>query len=347
MKIIACLTVIWTVVVTAIPACATGVGYSRMVTADPMGGEMQVSLWYPADHLGGVVRVGPFSFQAVRDAEPADGRRGLVVISHGSAGSDLGHRNVAIALAQAGFVVAAPLHPRDNFRDRRGVGHSIVFEGRPRQVSAVVDALMSVPKWREHVDPKRIGVFGFSLGGYSALAVLGASPDMARNVRHCEKTPQDPYCRLLGDMAIVTGRAIDRSEQPDTWDLSDPRFCAAVIADPVAAPFSDKELAGIKARFVQIWRPERQNLLLADAHASRVVRQLNSRNGMEETEEIVVAGAQHYSFLAPFPAALRTELPRELTTDSPDFDRAEFQRRFATRTVAFMRASLVRCGVGK
>ena len=114
------------------PVSASGVGFSRIVTNDPMGGEMHVSLWYPATQVSGTVHVGSFTFRATRDAEPVKGRRGLVVISHGTAGSDLGHRNIAIALADAGFIVAAPLHPRDNYKDSSGVGHRTVMEGRPR-----------------------------------------------------------------------------------------------------------------------------------------------------------------------------------------------------------------------
>ena len=116
MKLILC--VAFMLITSMMPVAAGGVGFSRIVTSDPMGGEMMVSLWYPTDQASGTVRVGPFTFQATRDAEPANGRRGLVVISHGTAGSDLGHRNIAMALAEAGFIAAAPLHPRDNYEDR-------------------------------------------------------------------------------------------------------------------------------------------------------------------------------------------------------------------------------------
>ena len=50
--------------------------------------------------------------------------------------SDLGHRNVAAALAEAGFIAAAPLHPRNNYRDNSGELRRIVMEGRPLQLKA-------------------------------------------------------------------------------------------------------------------------------------------------------------------------------------------------------------------
>ena len=134
---------------------------------------------------------------------------------------------------------------------------------------------------------------------------------------------------------------VDYQEAPR--EVSDPRICAASIADPVAVPFSDEALAGIKARHIQIWRPEEQNLLLAEAHASRVVRQLNTRRQVETTEEIVVPDAQHYSFLAPFPQHLMAALPYELTSDSREFNRVEFQQRFASEVANFLSVSLARC----
>jgi hypothetical protein len=86
-----------------------GVGFSGMSTADPMGGNMQYSRWHPTEVPNSDVRVGPFEFPGAWDAEPAVGQFGLVILSHGSGGSDLGHRDTAIALAKAGFIAAAPL----------------------------------------------------------------------------------------------------------------------------------------------------------------------------------------------------------------------------------------------
>ncbi len=50
------------------------VGFSRFSPADPMGGQMQYSLWYPTEVSDGVVRVGPFEFPGTWDAEPATGQ---------------------------------------------------------------------------------------------------------------------------------------------------------------------------------------------------------------------------------------------------------------------------------
>jgi predicted dienelactone hydrolase len=322
---------------------ADGVGFIRLTVADPMGGKMLVSVWYPTQEDSGTVKLGPYSFAATRDAPPSAGQRGLVVMSHGTEGSDLGHRNIAIALAQQGIIAAAPLHPRDNFKDNSGVGHRVVMEGRPLQVRAVIDALVSHDTWGTRIDPKRIGAFGFSLGGYTMLAVLGAQPDMMLVAEHCEAPNSDPFCLIAGSRDGALRAHVAQEFASPLTGLADVRLCAASIVDPVAVPFSDAALTGISTRHVQVWRPEHENVLSAKAHASRVVGQLNLRENAEPTSQIVVTGAQHYSFLAPFPWRLNWTLPTELTQDSKGFDRGAFQARFANEVSDFLVRSLEAC----
>ena len=93
-------------------------------------------------------------------------------------GADLGHWDTAVALAQAGFIAAAPLHPRNNFRDGIGDDQRIVLDGRPRQFSAVIDALLAQQAWSSLIDTKKIAAFGFSAGGYTVLAALGDLPPL-------------------------------------------------------------------------------------------------------------------------------------------------------------------------
>jgi predicted dienelactone hydrolase len=84
------------------------------------GGEtLRVALWYPADATSGQSTVGPFTMAASRDAPIGGGRHGLVLISHGTGGGRFNHRDTAIRLAGAGYIVAAPEHAGDSWRDGR------------------------------------------------------------------------------------------------------------------------------------------------------------------------------------------------------------------------------------
>lgn len=80
-----------------------------------------------------------FEMPVAHNAPVAAGAFGLIVVSHGAGGMALLHRDLAMALASQGYVVAAPTHPRGKGNDISGVG---VWVGRPKQVSRVIDAVV-------------------------------------------------------------------------------------------------------------------------------------------------------------------------------------------------------------
>jgi pimeloyl-ACP methyl ester carboxylesterase len=305
-----------------------GVGFSRLSTADPVGGRMQYSLWYPTEVLNSVVRLDQFEFPGTQDAEPAAGHFGLVILSHGSGGSDLGHRDTAFALAEAGFIAAAPLHPRNNFLDDIGDDQRIVLDGRPRQFSAVIDALLEEQVWADRIDPKKIAAFGHSAGGYTVLAALGAEPEFSRILDHCERhAEEDPYCSIVGlsDVAARKARAIEYAGPPQNF--YDGRLCAAVIADPLGVPFSDATLMALPPVKLLFFRPEVENVVKSEFHVSRVVRLLKQRDDFPDPQVILFPKAHHFSFVAPIPESVG----KSLAGPEP-FDRAAFYEEMSRRT---------------
>ena len=312
------------------------VGYSRLSTADPMGGPMQYSLWYPTEVPNGLVRLGPLEFPGTRDAEPATGPFGLVVLSHGSGGADLSHWDTAVALAKAGFIVAAPLHPRNNFRHDLG-DQRIVLDGRPRQLSAVIDALLAQEPWSSRIDPRKIGAFGFSAGGYTVLAALGAEPVHARTLDHCTRhASDDPYCRIINGPGRATRiKTYDDPAPP----LFDGRLRAAVIADAFATPFPDRTLKILPPAALLFFRPEEEDVLKAEFHISRVVRLLKQRDDFPEPREIVVPKANHFAFIGPIPEVVARSIP-EIAANPEGFDRAAFHDEMNSTIVTFLKQAL-------
>ena len=315
------------------------VGFSRLSTPDPMGGDMPYALWYPTDVPDGTVNIGATEFPSTQDAEAAAGPFGLVILSHGSGGSPLGHRDTAIALARAGFIAAAPMHPRNNFRDDIGSHPRIVLDGRPRQLSAVIDALLADPAWSGRIDRRRIGAFGFSAGGYTVLAALGPERDYTLIIDHCKRHGgQDPYCGVVSWR--IQGRAEAYAKPVDR--THDARLCAAVIADPFATPFSDAALKAMPPAKLLFYVPEEENVLKAAFHGSRVFRVLKQRDDFPEPREIVVPKANHFSFLAPIPEAIAKRVPR-IAYDQPGFDRAAFHDQMNRTIVTFFKQALADC----
>ncbi len=96
---------------------------------------------------------------------PAGGAPGVVVV-HGFAGSSRLMRAWSLALARAGFAVAAP--------DLAGHGRSRAVLGTVEGLVADVARARDVLAAQPGVDPDRIGMLGHSLGSGAVLAALDA-----------------------------------------------------------------------------------------------------------------------------------------------------------------------------
>ena len=305
-------------------APSSNVAYRRIDVHDAVTGELfPAALWYPtraapaplfltgslsACRLSAMLcRLIAFEMQVASSAPPADGKFGLIVISHGAGGLALNHRDLAMALASHGYVVAAPTHPRGKDNDISGVG---VWVGRPKQVSRVIDALLEDSTLGPRIQRERIGVVGHSNGGYTALAVAGAKPSPAAIVAHCRQHPDES--RFCSSGGAATREAIRTAgEIPD---VRDPRVRAVVLMAPNTAPFTDDALARVAVP-VRVYGAERDDLTLVRYHAQRLAKVLPPR-----TEYVLVTRAGHFSFVARFPGVLKL-VAGEAARDPEGFDR--------------------------
>jgi predicted dienelactone hydrolase len=105
-------------------------------------------------------------------AAPVRGNGRLVVISHGSGGSPWVHADLARSLVEAGFVVAMPQHRGDNYRDDRDPGPDS-WTLRPQEVSRAIDAVAQDPRFAPLLKLDKVGMYGMSAGGHTALSMAG------------------------------------------------------------------------------------------------------------------------------------------------------------------------------
>ena len=302
-------------------AQADGVGF-REIQVEAGGERMPVAVWYPAGVPSGRTVEGPFAMAATRNAPLRAGRFGLVLISHGTGGAHLGHRGTAVRLAQAGYVVAAPEHAGDSWRDSRYSGTAASWERRPRQLGAVLDRLLADPEFGPRIDRERIAALGHSAGGYSVLALIGGRADMTVLLQHCtEFRDRDPvFCSYGRQDEHIGGRLPD---------LSDRRVRAAVAVAPVGALFGSGAFAGVTAP-AQIHRLGRDRVLRRPWHEDNIVKLMGGKAHLA-----VHPDAHHFAFIEPFPAALIDEVG-EPARDPPGFDRRAFLARIDRQIVAFL-----------
>ena len=157
-------------------------------------------IWYPAETSAQEQPVeipGLNIFElgsAARDAKMPATRFPLVVISHGTGGSGLSMAWLGEALARQGYIAAAVNHPGNNGAEPPTVeGFSLWWE-RARDLSEVITGMLADPEFGSHIDAKRIGAAGFSLGGYTMIEIAGGITDAQGFVHYCDTTRADAIC---------------------------------------------------------------------------------------------------------------------------------------------------------
>jgi predicted dienelactone hydrolase len=314
--------------------CATSasasVGFQETTIPDPHGRPIAVGIWYPSSAKASPHPLGLLSQNVAADGDVDGEKLPLVLISHGAYGSLASHYDTAIALAQAGFVVAALTHTGDNSNDQSYLGNQIDLIDRPRQVKLLLDWMLASWPEQDQLDQRRVGIFGFSLGGFTSLVEIGGTPELKRMALLCSTHPGAPECAFIKQ---THGDQLDSNPARPEW-VHDARVRAAVIAAPaVSFLFGPGDLKHVTIP-IQLWRAE-DDSQSPDATNSGIVR-----NELPvHPEEHIVPGQDHYVFLAPCSAALAVAVP-DICHDTVNFDRAAFHRTFDQAVVSFFEKEL-------
>ncbi|MBT9371426.1 alpha/beta fold hydrolase [Rhizobium sp. CSW-27] len=223
------------------------------------GRPLAVDVWYPAkapapEGLIGDNRI--FTGAAAKpDAVIDPGRHPLILLSHGSGSRAQGMAWIAARLAEQGFIVAGPDHPGTTSGDSTPIATPRIWE-RTQDLSNIITWMTGDARWKASVDAAKIGVIGFSLGGSTALELIGARADLNAYADYCDRYTMMMDCQwFAGGFGFVDGkrvaspvvklRAFDKAhfEQSNL----DPRVTSAVIVDPgLATAFKADSLKAIK-----------------------------------------------------------------------------------------------------
>jgi len=305
------------------------VGFQLIEIADPGGPPLEVGVWYPSDSTPLPTTLLGFQLTAVAPNGRLAGQSlPLVLISHGNGGGAGSHIDLALALAENGFVVAAPVHTGDNYRDQSFVGSARWLVDRSRHIRSVIDYMLK--SWTGHarIDAGRIGIFGFSAGGFTALTVIGGEPDLRVIGAHCLAQPEF-VCKLLADANAPLMRP---ENAPSTNEfVRDLRVKAAIIAAPgLGFTFLPNGLSKVMVP-VQLWAGEADSVVPYATNSGPVRGALGSKVDFH-----AVAHAGHFSFLAP--CGLLG--PPVLCKDADGFDREALHSRMNAQAVEFFQRNL-------
>ena len=304
-----------------------GMGFTELPGLQDDG---PISVFYPSAGEDRQAQFGSSSLKLDRGGQPVRGNTRLVVISHGSGGSPWTYTDLTRRLVEDGFVVAFPRHRGDNARDPSTPGPDS-WKLRPAEVSRAIDAVAHDQRLAPLLSLDKVGMYGMSAGGHTALTLAGGRWSPALLARHCEANIAEDFHTCVGLTTRLTGGMLDglkktvalaviRQRFSDAgWQThTDPRIRAVVAGVPLAADFDMASLASPPVPLGLV--TARQDRWLVPRFHSDVVLQACKR--CEHVADLPTGG--HGALLSPPPPAdAMSALAKDLLLDPPGFDRSE------------------------
>ncbi|MDI1260280.1 dienelactone hydrolase [Aquabacterium sp.] len=300
-----------------------------------------VTVFFPTDAAEQDVKRGEVSLRVAVDAAPIKGNGALVVISHGSSASPWVYLDIARALVRAGFVVALPEHYQDNDKNGWEPGPAS-WKRRPLEVSKAIDAVSKNPTFSPLLQFDRVGMYGMSAGGHTALSLAGGRWSPARFKQHCQANMVEDFQTCVGLITRLTNGPLDGMKvavaswviglrfSDETWyEHSDPRIKAVVAGVPLAADFDLASLSHPKVK-LGIISVQKDRWLIPKFHSDAVLKACRSCESLVHLEN-----AGHGALLSPLPHNL-SGLAEDLISDPPGFNRAQTTRTVNDLIVGFL-----------
>ena len=170
----------------------------------------------------------------------------LIVIVQGFGASPDTYGYVAEQLASYGYAVASVEHLGTNLAQRLAFPNGelsgwitpIEFVSRPLDVTHLLDKLEDLvanePQWAAKLNLEQVGVFGYSFGGYSALAVAGAEINQPRLATECSQEDLNPVPSFYFQCQA-------QHLPPISFNVKDPRIKAVFSVYPLTNPIFGPE----------------------------------------------------------------------------------------------------------
>ncbi|MGM9484869.1 alpha/beta hydrolase family protein [Roseateles sp. NT4] len=262
----------------------------------------------------------------------------LIVLSHGTGGIGAGLGWLGEALAAHGYVVAAlNHHGSTGAEENPPLQGTLVWWDRPQDLKVLIDRLLADPTWGPRIDPERIGAAGFSIGGYTTLAVVGARLSGAQWKDKCDESPE--ACRLPPEISSrFTTDDVSRLKREDVRlrsalarmddSYADPRIKAAFSMAPVmGAAMTRESLRAIRVP-VEIVVGDRDDQADPAANARPMA------NAILGAKLVILPGVSHYTFLPVCNSRGQREV-KLLCAEPEGLDRASIHRVVSDRALGF------------
>jgi len=245
----------------------------------------------------------------------------VIVISHGLGTDSSNFEYLATHLASYGFAVVVPNHPDSDTKQLRSLINqkatelvkSNEFIDRPLDVKYILNQLEKGNKsdfrFQGRLNLQQVGIFGQSLGGYTALALAGAKI----NFEQLEQDCQSATLHKTWNMSLLFQcRALELKNH--TYDnLQDPRVKAAIAVSPITSSIFGK--AGLSQIQTPVMIFASSNDTVAPALYEQIVPFSWFRNSQKYL--ITLIGGTHFSTIGDGnPASGQVQLPSDVVGDA-------------------------------
>lgn len=263
-------------------------------------------VWYPAvdTAVETDIFIGSAEFpvfkagKAARDAGPLQTKKTfpLILLSHGTGGASLQLGWLASYLVSEGYIAAAVNHHGNNGLEPYVAKGFLHYWERAKDLKVVLDQLLADQTFGVLIDQDQIGAAGFSLGGYTVLAVAGGTTTVQPMIDFFTNAEQDLSKVIppeFTDTAAFMQEFKSLSQHIAVADAShrDERIKAVFAIAPVLGNiFSEEGLSSIHIP-VKIVVGEADQLAPVQENAAHFARYI------KDPELIVLGSVGHYTFL--------------------------------------------------
>jgi predicted dienelactone hydrolase len=175
----------------------------------------------------------------------------VIVISHGLGLDSSNFQYLATHLASYGFAVVVPNHPGSDTKQLRSrlnkpaneQAQANEFQDRPLDITYILNQLEKAnrfdSRFKNRLNVQHVGVFGQSLGGYTALALAGAKINFGQLKQDCQPAALQKTWNMS---LLLQCRALELSisKSGKDYNLRDQRVKAAIAVNPITSSIFGK-----------------------------------------------------------------------------------------------------------
>ncbi len=284
-------------------------------------------VWYPIDknvpasHIEGMWVRCP----EARDAplKTSSTKYPLIVMSHGNGGDRMNNAWLAEILAANGYIVASVDHHGNTWNNKIAECFVKIWE-RPKDVSFVIDHLLTDGRFGAHINPEKIGFIGYSLGGLTGIWMAGGQ---ICNFGKSEmrKIPSDQLPTAIDEAFLDS---VDFSPIQESY--RDSRITAVFVMAPALGHLFDLTSLQSISIPVHIVASEGDSTVSTENSAKILASKIR-----KAAFTLIPGSANHYVFLNEVTKGGKLLLDKRLAHDPPDVDRAKIHEDIGHSAVQF------------